>query len=81
MRKNVKHGQLWMVLSMVGAVASISALPMRHSLVVVEKLYQTVKTRKTSLCNMTNKNVYERKVVFFQILIGEAKFLSFFEIC
>ena len=43
MRKDVKHGQFWMVLSMIDAVASISALPKRHSLVVVEKLYQTGK--------------------------------------
>ena len=69
-----------LVLSMVGIVASIFDLPKRHNSVVVEKLYQMVRTGMTSHCNIADKNVSERKVVF-EILIVEVKFLSFLEIC
>ena len=69
-----------MVLSKVGTVVSISDLRKRHIFVVFEKLYQMVRTRKTIRCNITDKNAWEGEIVF-EILIAEAKFLSFLKIC
>ena len=66
--------------SVVGTVVSISDLRERHSFIVLEKLYQVVKTRRRSRCNITDKNIWERKVVF-EILIAEVKFLLLLKIC
>ena len=65
---------------MVGTVASVSDLRERHSFIVLEKLYQVVRTRRKSRCNIEDKNIWEREVVF-EILIAEVKFLSFRKIC
>ena len=65
---------------MVGIVTSISDLREWHSSIVLEKLYQMVRTRRTDRCNIEDKNIWEREVVF-EILLAEVKFLSFLKIC
>ena len=65
---------------MVGTVASVSDLRERHNFIVLEKLYQVIRTRRRSRCNIADKNIWEREVVF-EILIAEVKFLSFLKIC
>ena len=65
---------------MVGTVASVSDLRERHSFIVLKKLYQVIRTRRRSRCNIEDKNIWEREVVF-EILIAEVKFLSFLKIC
>ena len=65
---------------MIGTVASVSDLRERHSFIVLEKLYQVIRTRRRSRCNIADKNIWEREVVF-EILIAEVKFLSFLKIC
>ena len=65
---------------MTETVASVSYLQERHSFIALEKLYQMIRTRKRSRCNIEDKNIWEREVVF-EILIAEVKFLSFLKIC
>ena len=77
MRRDVEHEEFWI---MVSAVISISDPLKRHSFVVLDKLYQVVRTRKMSLCNIADKNVWEREVIF-ETLIAGVKSLSFLKIC
>ena len=65
---------------MVGTVASVSYLRKWHSFIVLEKLYQVIRTRRRSRWNIADKNIWEGEVVF-EILIEEVKFLSFLKIC
>ena len=65
---------------MVVTVVNISDLRERHSFIVLEKLYQVVRTKRRSRCNISDKNIWEREVVY-EILIAEVKFLSFLKIC
>ena len=65
---------------MLGTVASVSDLRERHSFIVLEKLYQVVRTRRKSRCNIADKKIWKREVVF-EIFIAEVKFLSFLKIC
>ena len=65
---------------MVGTVAGVSDLRERHSFIALEKLYQVIRTRRRTRCNIAEKNIREREVVF-EILIAEVKFLSFLKIC
>ena len=58
---------------MVGTVASVSDLREWHSFIVPENLYQVIRTRRRSCCNIEDKNIWEREVVF-EILIAEVKF-------
>ena len=61
-------------------IVNVFDLPKRHSFVVFEKLYQVVRTGKMSRCNIADRNISEREVVF-AIFIAEKKFLSFLENC
>ena len=65
---------------MVGTVASVSDLRERHSFIVLEKLYQVIRTRRKNCCNIADKNIWEREIVF-EFLIAEVKFLSVLKIC
>ena len=61
-------------------VTSVSDLRERHSFIVLEKLYQVIRTRRRSRCNIEDKNIWEREVVF-EILTAKVKFLLFLKIC
>ena len=65
---------------MLGTVASVSDLQKWHRFIVLEKLYQMIRTRRRSRCNIADKNIWNRGVVF-EIFIAEVKFLSFLKIC
>ena len=65
---------------MLGTVASVSDLRKWHRFIVLEKLYQMIRTRKRSRCNIADKNIWNREVVF-EIFIAEVKLLSFLKIC
>ena len=67
-------------LFMVGTVISVSDLRKWHSFIVLEKLYQVIRTRRRSRCNIADENIWKREVVF-EIFIAEVKFLSFLKIC
>ena len=69
-----------MIFSAGGTVVGISDLRERHSFTVLEKLYQVVRTRRKNRCNIADKNMWEREVVF-EIFIAEVKLLSFLKIC
>ena len=64
---------------MLGTVASVSDLRKWHSFIVLENLYQVIRTRR-SRCNIADKSICEREVVS-EIFIAEVKFLSFLKIC
>ena len=73
----------WAVLMfffMVGTVASVSDLRERHSFIALEKLYEVIRTVRKSRCNIEDKNIWKREVVF-EVLTAEVKFLSFLKIC
>ena len=63
---------------MLGRVASVSDLRKRHSFIVLEKLYQMIRTRSRSRCNIADKNIWKREVVF-EIFIAEVKLCRFLE--
>ena len=65
---------------MLGTVASVFDLRKWYRFIVLEKLYQMIRTRRKSRWNIADKNIWKREVVF-QILIAEVKFLSFLKIC
>ena len=65
---------------MLGTVVSVSDLQKWHRFIVLEKLYQVVRTRRKSRCNIADKKIWKREVVF-EIFIAELKFLSFLKIC
>ena len=65
---------------MLGTVASVSDLRKWHRFIVLEKLYQMIRTRRRSRRNIADKNIWKREVVF-EIFIAEVKFLSFLKIC